>query len=556
MPENYRPPLSADRPLSENQLFGPRRVPPGGHVEAGQMQDKDKGMLHALGYAQELSRRMSGFSNFAISFTIISILSGTLTLYATGLNYGGPIMEAWGWPLVSLFVLIVGLGMAEIASKYPTAGGLYYWSSRMGGPGWGWFTGWFNLIGQIAITAGIDYGAAVFTDALLQLLWPSTFNGNSHEVIYVYAAILALHALMNIFSVRLVALLNDISVWWHVLGVTIIVAFLVLKPDQHQSFGTVFSKTINNSGFSHSWLWFVLLLGLLQAQYTYTGYDASAHMSEETQNASRSAARGVIMSIVVSAIFGYILALGVTFAIQDVEATTGAGGFAVKQVFLDALGTRTAEVMLFITVGAQLYCGMSSVTSASRMMYAFSRDRAVPGHQLWRKLNGERVPAYAVCAIVVLAFLCAFPAYFGPNGVVAYAAVTSIATIGLYIAYAIPIFLRLRAGDAWEPGEWNLGRWYRPVGIIACLWVVFISILFILPTNPGGVPWHTDKFKWTLFNYAPVAVGGMLLIVGVWWLVSAHKWFTGPIVQGTPEELARIEGQYEGAAAGSAASSA
>src|SRR5579864_8285817 len=316
---------------------------------------------------------MSGFSNFAISFTIISILSGTLTLYSTGINYGGPVEEAYGWPLVSIFVIIVGLGMAEIASKYPTAGGLYYWASKMGGPVWGWFTGWFNLIGQIAITAGIDYGAAIFTDALLQLLWPSTFKGTPHEVIYVYAVILGLHALMNTLGVRLVAFLNDISVWWHVFGVSIIVGFLVFKPTHHQSFSWVFSHTVNNSGFSHTSLIFVyvFMLGLLQAQYTYTGYDASAHMSEETQNASRSAARGVIMSIVVSAIAGYILALGVTFAIQSLHSTTGAGLFAVKQVYLDALGTTTAKVMLFITVGAQFYCGMSSITSASRMMYAF-----------------------------------------------------------------------------------------------------------------------------------------------------------------------------------------
>src|SRR5579885_3283376 len=361
----------------------------------------------------------------------------------------------------------------------------------MGGAGWGWFTGWFNLIGQIAITAGIDYGAAIFADALLTLLWPGTFKATPHEIIYVYAAILAVHALMNIFSVRLVALLNDVSVWWHVFGVTIVVAFLLFKPDHHQSFGTVFGKTINNSGFSHGWLWFVLLLGLLQAQYTYTGYDASAHMSEETRDASRSAARGVIMSIVVSAVFGYILALGVTFAIQDFKTTGGAGTFAVKQVFLDSLGTHTAEVMLFITVMAQLYCGMSSITSASRMMYAFSRDGAVPGHTLWRRLNAQRVPVYSVWAIAVLAFLCAFPAYFSKDigvgaGYVAYAAVTSIATIGLYIAYALPIYLRLRAGDAWVPGEWNLGRWYKPIGWIAVVWVAFISVLFILPLAPSG----------------------------------------------------------------------
>jgi len=519
--------------------------------------DKDRRMLHALGYAQELSRRMSGFSNFAISFTIISILSGTLTLYYAGINYGGPIEEAYGWPLVSVFVVIVGLGMAEIASRYPTAGGLYYWSSKMGGPAWGWFTGWFNLIGQIAITAGIDYGAALFADALLQLLWPGTFKGTAHEVIYVYAVILAVHALMNIFSVRLVAFLNDVSVWWHVLGVLIIVAFLIFKPSHHQSFSTVFGHTLNNSGWGHGWLWLVLLLGLLQAQYTYTGYDASAHMSEETQNASRSAARGVIMSIVVSAVFGYILALGVTFAIQgSIGGTAAAGTFAVKKVYLDALGNTTAKVMLFITVMAQLYCGMSSITSASRMMYAFSRDGAVPGHSLWRRLNRERVPYLSAIAIAVLAFLAAFPAYFGTSGYTAYIAVTSIATIGLYIAYALPIFLRLRLGDAWEPGEWNLGRHYRWIGSVACLWVLFISILFILPTGPNGVPWHTAKFKWTLFNYAPVAVLGTLALVGGWWLVSARNWFKGPIPQGSEEELARIEAQYGEPVAGAAPSSA
>jgi amino acid transporter len=513
-----------------------------------QAHDKDRHILHALGYAQELRRGMSGFSNFAISFTIISILSGTLTLYSTGLNYGGPVEEAYGWPLVSIFVIVVALGMAEIASKYPTAGGLYYWASKMGGPVWGWFTGWFNLIGQIAITAGIDYGAAIFTDALLQLLWPSTFKGTPHEVIYVYAAILFLHALMNTFSVKLVAFLNDVSVWWHVLGVLIIVGFLIFKPAHHQSFSTVFGHTINNSGFSHAWLWFVLLLGLLQAQYTYTGYDASAHMSEETQNASRSAARGVIMSVVVSAIFGYILALGVTFAIQSIHATTGAGLFAVKQIFLDSLGTTVAKVVLFITVGAQFYCGMSSITSASRMMYAFSRDGATPGHQLWRRLNANRVPVYAVWAIAVLAFLLAFPAFFSSGigvgaGYVAYAAVTSIATIGLYIAYAIPIFLRLRQGDAWEPGEWNLGRWYRLVGTVACLWVVFIAVLFLLPILPEGIPFKSG-FTWLDVNYAPIAVVGTLLLVGGWWLVSAHKWFKGPVAQGSPDELARIEAGY------------
>jgi hypothetical protein len=161
----------------------------------------------------------------------------------------------------------------------------------------------------------------------------------------------------------------------------------------------------------------------------------------------------------------------------------------------------------------------------------------------------------AAIAIAVLAFLCAFPAYFGSNGVVAYVAVTSIATIGLYIAYAIPIFLRLRMGDAWEPGEWNLGKHYRWIGTVACLWVGFISVLFILPTSPAGVPWRSE-FTWVAFNYAIVALGGTLLLVGGWWILSARHWFTGPIAQGSPEELAQIEARLDHGAPGAAHSAA
>jgi len=149
----------------------------------------------------------------------------------------------------------------------------------------------------------------------------------------------------------------------------------------------------------------------------------------------------------------------------------------------------------------------------------------------------------------VLAFLLAFPAFFSKDigvgaGYVAYAAVTSIATIGLYIAYGIPIFLRLREGDAWEPGEWTLGRWYKPIGWIACLWIVGISILFILPITPTGIPFKSG-FTWLSFNYAPIAVLGTFLLVGVWWLLGARRWFKGPIRQGTVEELERIEAGFE-----------
>ena len=485
----------------------------------------DEERLAELGYTQDLETRKSGFQNFAISFTIISVLSGALTLYGTGINYGGPLQQAIGWPIVSVFVIIVGLSMAELASAFPTAGGLYWWASRLGGPAWGWFTGWFNLIGEVAILAGIDYGAATFTTALANLWFH--YNNDSHHIIYMYAAILILHAVLNIFSVKLVGFLNHVSAYWHVFGVLAIVVVLIVVPDAHQSVGWVFSKTVNNAAFGHSPFFFIFLLGFLQAQYTYTGFDASAHMSEETREASMTAAKGVVNSIVVSAIAGYALILALTFAIKDLSAVGAAGSFAVITVLEQALGRGGAEALLFIAVMGQLFCGMSAITASSRMLYAFSRDRATPGWRLWSKLNASHVPYLGVCLIALLAFLLALPAWSSQTAFV-YVAITSIATIGLYIAYILPVFLRLRAGDDFNPGPWSLGRWYKLLDVIAILWVVFICVLFILPTTEAAAPW-SSQFDLKSFNYAPAAVGIVIVLVGGWWLLSARKWFKGPI---------------------------
>jgi amino acid transporter len=196
----------------------------------------DEARLHELGYAQELARRMSGFSNFAVSFTIISILSGCLTLYGFGLNTGGPAIIVWGWPFVGLMTLLVGLAMAEVCSSFPTAGGLYYWSAKLArrnAAAWSWFTGWFNFLGQVAVTAGIDFGAAFFLNAFLDLQFG--FTATPGHTILLFGIILAIHGLLNTFGVKLVARLNDISVWWHVVGVLVIVGVLAFVPDNHQS---------------------------------------------------------------------------------------------------------------------------------------------------------------------------------------------------------------------------------------------------------------------------------------------------------------------------------
>ncbi len=498
--------------------------------------DNDEQRLAQLGYKQELSRSWSGFQNFAISFTIISILAGCFTTYSQAWNNGGPIAISWGWPLISIPILIIGFCMSELVSAYPTAGGIYWWASKLGGAAWGWFTGWFNLIGLVAVTASVDYACAGFMDAVLGLyglnVFGMNFGDSSHilaETFVLFLLILTLHTLINIYTSHLVAVFNSISVWWHVLGVAVIIGVLIFVPDNHASADFVFTERLNNSGFGQGMYWFyVLPLGFLLTQYTITGFDSCAHISEETHGAAENAAKGVWRSIFYSALIGWFVLLAITFAVSDPGAVTEAGGSSIA-VFESAMSTPWVKLILIISTVGQLFCGMSCLTSSSRMCYAFSRDGAIPGWRIWSRVNQRRIPFNAVIFMAVWAAILTIPALWGNAAgfPVAFFAVVSIAVIGLYVAYVIPIYLRWRMGDAFEVGPWNNGRKYKWMNPFATFWVALITIIFILPTTPAGVPWR-DEFTWSSVNYAPLVTGGVILAVGIWWLVSAKHTFTGP----------------------------
>jgi amino acid transporter len=511
----------------------------------------DESVLHGLGYAQELFRAMGGFRNFAISFTIISILAGCLTSYTIAFEHGGPIAITWGWLLVGLMSTIIALSMAEIASAYPTAGGLYYWASKLGSPGWGWATGWFNLIGQIAVTAAIGYGLAVFGQVLFDYWFSysermndwfgASFNASTYIV---YAIFLTAAVLINSMNIRITSGLNMISAWWHMAGVAVVVGVLIIVPDRHQSLSYVFTERINNSGFggdtntfSNPVFWFVFGLGLLMAQYTITGFDASAHTAEETNRASRGAAVGMWTSVFASVVFGFILLVAVTFAIPSTEGALETVNNLlpiVPWIWAESMGQNWAEFLLFICVVAQFFCVTASVTSASRMMFAFSRDRAVPGHPLWRRVARNRVPVWSVVGVSFFAAILMIPAVW--NYFIGYAVGTAIAVIGLYIAFILPVYLRWRKGDSWdEPRAWSLGRHYKWLNVISILWVALVSILFIFPLYKVGLPWEED-FTWEFTNYTVIWFAAIGLIFGGWWLLSARKWFEGP-VRMTEEEM-------------------
>jgi amino acid transporter len=519
----------------------------------------DEKTLARLGYSQELHRSWSGFSNFAISFSIISILAGCFTTFGQAWSNGGPIAITWGWPVIAGFILIIGFTMSELVSAYPTSGGIYWWASKLGGPAAGFFTGWLNLIGLIAVTASVAYGAANFVDIFFGLLSKSWAQHYSLQRVFIeFVVILILAALANIFSSHLLAIVNNVSVWWHVAGATLIVLVLVIVPNHHQSVGWVLSNRINNSGYDGGAtngisFWFLVLpLGFLLTQYTITGFDASAHLSEETEAASESAAKGLWRSIAYSAIGGWILLLALLFAVADPQAVTdgiNVGAYGSDVILGQALGKSWHTIVIAISAAGQLFCTVACLTSASRMTFAFSRDGAIPGSRLWSKVSATRVPANAVMFVTVIAGLITLPALIEVNfGTAdapiilptAFYAVVSVAVIGLYLAFAIPIFLRWKHGDRFVPGTWNNGNKYKWMNLVAVIEIVVISIYFILPLYPSG--WIGNKdFAWKFVNYAPILTFGTILAVTIWWHVSAKKWFTGPKHTIDPDVVAAFD---------------
>jgi len=510
----------------------------------------DEQTLADLGYKQELSRAWSGFTNFAISFTIISVLAGTFTTFAFAWQNGGPIAVSIGWPILCAFVLMVAFSMAELTSAYPTAGGPYWWAHRLGGKGWSWMTGWFNIVGLVGIVASVAYGAAFFLFTLLGLyevdILGINFADGKHvlsETFLLFLIILVFVTVLNIVGDRALALLNNVSVGWHVIGVAVIIGLLIFVPDDHQSASFVFGEKINNSGsFDGSttslgfWL-FVLPIGFLLAMYTQTGYDASAHTAEETRNASMAAAQGVWRSVFFSALIGWLVLLAFLFAATDVKAVNDSAGF-VGAIFTSALDTWAAKLVILIATIGQLFCVAAGLTSASRTWYAFSRDRAIPGWALFHRVNRNRVPLYAVMAVSFFSFLISIPALFGSNDIpFAFFAITGICTVGLYLAYIIPIYLRLRAGDRFEPGPWNLGSRYKVVNTLAIIFVILVVYALDLPYTPTGLPWNED-FDATVVNYTPLAIL-VPLIFGVWYLISAKNKYQGPVRTLEEDEVTR-----------------
>lgn len=513
--------------------------------------DADRAELHRLGYAQELLRTMGGFSNFAISFSIISVLTGAVILFNYGMAMAGPAAVGIGWPIVSLFTLLVAAAMAELASVWPTAGGLYYWAVVLRDRRWGWWVAWLNLGGQVSVVAGIDYAAAIYLCATLLEpafgIGPNTETLGLPNALWVTGILMAIQTVFAIAGSRIVARINDLSVWWHIAFVAAVVlclAFLGTLPANPLAFaytiapggeiGGVPVAEIVPLGIAGAFL-----LSLLQSQWTLTGYDASAHVAEETRHARVASGWGVFLSVAVSAVAGYLLLMALVLRMPPVEQVLNEsiGGYAVHDILVRNLGAAPGlgGILSAGIAVAMVFCGFSSVAAASRMLYAFSRDDGIPGSHVLKRVHRRwRTPANATIALTVSAWLLlagiyvALGALGGDPGFLI-AGVTGVSTVLLYWAYGACIWLGLRSDGTWRRERgWSLGRASRPVAWVAVAWIVFL----------------TPVLLWPVETYNPAALLTVVLFLGFLvaaWRLRARDRFRGPAFLRDDAALAAIE---------------
>jgi amino acid transporter len=473
-----------------------------------------------MGYAQELSRRLGRFSNFAISFSIICILSGGINSLAQATSGAGGAAIGLGWPLGVFISGVFGLAMAQIASAFPTAGGLYHWGSILGNRFTGWLTAWFNLLGLITVLGAINVGTYYF---FLGAFGPSLHLTDSMTTLMVFLTILTGgQALINHYGISLTAKLTDFS-GYLIFGTSVLLAVVCLAYARSYDISRLWTFA-NYSGKAGGDVWpsvsggWVFLLGLLMPIYTITGYDASAHTSEETQNAALSSPRGIVSSIVWSGVFGYLFLVAFVLMIPNMDEAAKQGW----NVFFWALDQRVPygmkETLYALIFVSQVLCGLATVTSASRMIYAFSRDGGLPASKALAKVSpAHRTPNAAIWTSAMLALLFVWGAkWLEAGGTPVYTVVVSCTVIFLFFSFAIPITLGLIAygGAKWpKMGPWDIGR--GGYTLFALLSIVAMVLIFYIGVQPPNA---------LAFN---VTVG-FLILTAIVWFVFENRRFQGP----------------------------
>ncbi|KAF9440925.1 amino acid transporter [Macrolepiota fuliginosa MF-IS2] len=495
---------------------------------------RDNALLAKLGYKSEFKRAFSPIHTIGFAFSIMGVCASVSTVFFFPLMTAGHLGMTFGWIIPSLFVICVVLSLAELTSAMPTSAGLYYFSAKLAPPEYApllsWITGWANVTGQILLVCSIEFVTAQMITIAISAGTDGRINLGPGPTFGIILACLFSHSIICASNSRILAKISLFTGFINV-GTTIstAIALIVVPGSNRTPARDAFLLMENNTEWSNNPWAFVL--SFTGAMWALTGYDAAAHISEEISDASRAAPLAMITSVVGTEVLGLFLFIGASFASSNITRIVNSPfSLPMGQVYLDTFGKKGMLAVWSLCIIVQWVNGITQGVDASRVTFAIARDNGLPGSRWWKQVHPyTKTPVYAVWLVMCIAAVIAVLVWSNT----ALSSLAGATVVSLYSSYAIPILLRITYGHkTFKHGPFNLGKWSRPIGVIAILWALFVSVVLLFPLNPH-IKSSNDM------NYAVVIVLGVFMLSSLSWILSARKWFRGPVPNITEDEVAK-----------------
>ncbi|KAE9973205.1 hypothetical protein BLS_003726 [Venturia inaequalis] len=499
----------------------------GEHAVLDHIADADEEILGALGYKQEFKRDLTWIESFSVSFSVLGLLPSIASTLSYNLAYSGQAGSVWGWIVAGILIQSVVFGMAELCSSMPTAGGLYYAAAVLAPEGWGpfasWCVGWSNFLGFATGPCSVNYAMASMVLAAAQILHEDYVVKQWHTYL-LFLSILLIQGGLTIQATKFLGHMNIIGT---ILNVIVLVVFIIWLPvasintPKFNDNKTVWVNMENGTEWPVGWSF---IMGFLSVIWTMSGYDTPFHLSEECSNANIAGPRAIVMTGQLGLYLGFAIILVIAYTVKDVaDVVSGPYGQPMASLCVQVLGRKPGLAMFALNILAQFFVGQGCTIASSRVIFAYSRDGAIPGSRWWKQVNKHtHTPVNSVWFVLSIAALLGLLGFASP---VAIGAVFSIGAIGQYIAFVTPLGLKLFfAGDNFKPGPWNLGKWSQPVSAVAVGWLLLIIPALCFPAFKGA------GLNALTMNYTCLIYGGCMLFALTYYAVSARHWFKGPLV--------------------------
>ncbi|KAF9445828.1 amino acid transporter [Macrolepiota fuliginosa MF-IS2] len=496
---------------------------------------RDNALLARLGYKSEFKRAFSPIHTIGFAFSIMGVYASVSAVFFFPLMTAGHLGMTFGWIIPSLFTTCAVLLLAELTSAMPTSAGLYYFSAKLAPPEYApllsWITGWANVTGQILLMCSLEFVNAEMIAIAISVGTDGRINLGPGPTFGIILASLLSHSIVCASNSRILAKISLFTGFINV-GMTIstAVALIVVPGSNRTPTKDAFILMENNTEWSNNpW---AFILSFTGAMWAFTGYDAAAHISEEISDASRAAPLAMITSVIGTEVFGLLLLIGASFASSNITRIASSPlSLPMGQVYLDTFGKKGMLAVWSLCILVQWVNGVTQGVDASRVTFALARDNGLPGSRWWKQIHPyTKTPVYAVWLVMCISAIIAVLVWSNT----ALSSLAGVTVASLYMSYAIPILLRITySHKTFKPGPFSLGRWSRPIGIIAILWALFVSVVVFFPLNPH-IKSSNDM------NYAVVIVVGVFVLSSLSWILSARKWFRGPVPNITEDEVTKV----------------